>query len=369
MPPATDLETYFGDLPDPRIGAKCDHRLLDIVLIAICAVIAGAESWDEIALFGEAKAAWLNQWLELPNGIPSHDTFERVFRKLDAHAFQERFLAWVQAVFQVTEGQVIAIDGKTVRGTRDGSGKANLHLVSAWASANGLSLGQLKVNGKSNEITAIPDLLALLVLKGCIVTIDAMGCQTAIAKQIVDQQADYVLAVKKNQGTLYQHLEETFAFADDPRWRQPPPDYAETLERGHGRLEKRQCWALPDTEAQANGWTGCQTLVRVRRERQLAGRTEQETAYFISTLPAQANRLLACTRAHWGIENSLHWVLDLVFHEDHARTRTGDGAENLALLRRIALNLIKQHPAKGSLKGKRYRAALDEDFLLEVLLP
>lgn len=367
MPPATDLETYFSDLPDPRIDAKCDHRLLDIVLIAICAVIAGAESWDEIALFGETKVAWLKQWLELPNGIPSHDTFERVFRKLDANAFQARFLAWVQGVFQVTTGQVIAIDGKTVRGTRDSRGKATLHLVSAWASANGISLGQLKVDGKSNEITAIPELLQLLVLKGCIVTIDAMGCQTDIAEQIVQQEADYVLAVKKNQGTLYQHLEETFALVDDPRFRRSPPDYAETLERGHGRIEKRQCWALSDREAQAKGWAGCQTLVRVQRERQLPGKTERETAYFITTLPAQASRLLACTRAHWSIENSLHWVLDLVFNEDHARTRTGDGAENLALLRRIALNLIKKHPAKGSLKGKRYRAALDEAFLLDVL--
>jgi predicted transposase YbfD/YdcC len=367
MSSIASLEAYFKDLPDPRISAKCDHRLLDIVMLAICAVIAGAESWDEIALFGEAKAEWLKQWLELPHGIPSHDTFERVFRKLDSQAFQERFLGWVQAVFVVTAGQVIAIDGKTVRGTRDSSGKANLHLVSAWASVNGISLGQMKVKAKSNEITAIPELLQLLVLKGCIVTLDALGCQTAIAEAIIQQQADYVLAVKKNQGTLYQHLEETFALIDDGRFHHLQADYAETHDSGHGRVEQRQCWTLSDQHAQAHGWVGCQTLVRVIRQREQRSKTERETSYYISSLPARASLLLACTRAHWGIENSFHWVLDVVFDEDANRTRTGAAAENLAVLRRIALNLIKQHPAKGSLKGKRYRAALDEDFLLAIL--
>ena len=361
--------SYFAELADPRITGKCDHRLQDIILIAICAVVCGAESWEEIETFGEARAEWLKPWLELPNGIPSHDTFERVFRKLDAKAFEERFLRWVQNTFQVTEGQVVAIDGKNLRGSGVGGGKANLHLVSAWATANGISLGQRKVKNKSNEITAIPELLSLLLLKGCIVTIDAMGCQTDIAEQIIQQQADYVLAVKGNQGTLHDHIQEMFALADEGRFPQFRPDYAETVDRGHGREEKRCCWALADPYPQTKGWKECQTIVRVVRECIRQGKTERETVYYLTSLPPRASLLLGCIRAHWGIENSFHWVLDAIFHEDHSRTRTGDGAENLALLRRITLNLLKRHPGKGTLKGKRYRAALNEDFLLELLRP
>jgi predicted transposase YbfD/YdcC len=361
------LMTYFSDLPDPRIETRCEHRLLDIVMIAICAVIANADSWEEIVLFGESKRAWLGEWLELPNGIPSADTFERVFRKLDAKAFQARFMGWVQAVFEVTAGQVIAIDGKTVRGSRGSNGKANLHLVSAWASANGISLGQQKVASKSNEITAIPELLALLVLKGCIVTIDAMGCQKAIAEQIISQEADYVLAVKENQGTLYEHVETTFAWLDDERNHRAQFDYAETLDHTHGRVETRQCWVVADTEAQSKGWIGGQTLVRIIAQREFKDKIERETRYFISSLPPQASLLLGCVRAHWSIENNFHWVLDAVFREDVSQARSGNSAENFALVRRIALNLIKQHPAKGSVKGKRYQAALDEAFLLEIL--
>jgi predicted transposase YbfD/YdcC len=367
MMETASLQAYFSDLPDPREAGKCEHRLLDIVMIAICAVIANAESWEDIALFGEMKQDWLKQWLALPNGIPSHDTFERVFRKLNPEAFQECFMKWVQAVFAVTEGQVIAIDGKTVCGSKAGNGKAALHLVSAWASANGISLGQRKVKAKSNEITVIPDLLDLLLLKGCIVTLDAMGCQTDIAEKIVAQQADYVLAVKKNQGQLYQHLETTFDWLEDDRNHHAVFDYAETVERGHGRLEQRQCWVVADHAAQADGWVGCQTLVRLICQRELKGEVERETRYYISSLPPRASLLLGCIRAHWSIENSFHWVLDAVFQEDRARTRNTNGAENLALLRRIALNLVKKHPAKGSLKGKRHRAAWNDDFLLQVL--
>ena len=247
------LADYFGDLPDPRISAKCDHRLLDIILLAICAVLCRAETWEEIEWFGESKAEWLKQWLELPNGIPSHDTIERVFNKLDPQAFQARFQSWVQAVFTVTEGQVVAIDGKTVCGAGGSRGKSNLHLVSAWASANGITLGQMKVNAKSNEITAIPELLKLLVLKGCIVTLDAMGCQTAIAEQIVAQKADYVLAVKQNQGQLYQHVESMFALAEDDRFPHLQAQTAETVERGHGRHELRRCEVITDTTPAAVG--------------------------------------------------------------------------------------------------------------------
>lgn len=358
-----NLETHFGDLPDPRIAAKCDHSLLNIIVIALCATIAGADSWQDIELFGKSKVDWLSQWLDLPNGIPSHDTFERVFRRLKAKEFEQRFIAWTQDVFRQTEGQVIAIDGKTVRGTASG-----LHLVSAWASVNGVCLGQFQVDKKTNEITVIPDLLDVLSLKGCIVTLDAMGCQKEIAKKIVKQEADYVLAVKGNQGTLYDAIKARFDFTDDPRFaNRPQPQYAETVDQRRGRLETRQCWVLEDEEVAQRGWIGCQTVVRVTCQRQFKGKTEQETRYFISTLPAQPALLLGCVRAHWSIENSFHWVLDVVFKEDLARTRQDIAAENLAILRRMALNLIKQHPGKASLKGKRFQAALNEDFLLQVL--
>jgi len=258
---------------------------------------------------------------------------------------------------------VIAIDGKAVRGTT-----AGLHLVSAWASVNGLCLGQCKVDKKTNEITVIPDLLDVLHLKGCIVTLDALGCQKAIAEKIVAQQADYVLAVKGNQGNLYGHIESRFALTDDPRFlNHPQPDYSETVERGHGRHETRQCWVLNDQDVVTMGWSQCQTIVRVTCQREYKGKLEQETRYFISTLPAQPALLLGCVRAHWSIENSFHWVLDVVFQEDQSRTQHDIGAEDLASLRRMALNLIKQHPGKGSLKGKRFKAALNEDFLLEIL--
>jgi predicted transposase YbfD/YdcC len=262
--------------------------------------------------------------------------------------------------------QVIAIDGKTVRGSQAG-GKASLNLVSAWASANGVSLGQGKVKAKSNEITAIPDLLELLMPKDCIITLDTIGCQTEIAEKIVGQQADYLLAVKKHQGQLYQHREATFAWLDDERNSHAQCDFAETVERGHGQTEQRQCWGVADHIAQDEGWVGCQTLVRLLCQRDVKGKIQQETRSYISSLPPRASLLLGCIRAHWSIENSFHWVLDVVFHEDRARIRNANGAENLVLLRRIALNLVKQHSAKGSLKGKRHRAAWNEDFLLQVL--
>jgi predicted transposase YbfD/YdcC len=362
------LIDYFKDLPDPRMVNKCDHLLLDIIMIAICATIADADGWEDIAAFGEGKAAWLKQWLALPHGIPSPDTFQRVFAHLDAAVFQQRFMEWVRGVFAVTEGQVIAIDGKTGRGTCDPQGKATLHLVSAWATANKLTLGQVNVGEKANEIVAIPALLELLVLKGCIVTLDAMGCQKTIVKQLRDHEAEYVVAVKDNQPTLYRHLTAAFAAADARGWTLRHPAYCQTLERQHGRVERRQCWVLADTEAQTLGWHDCHTLIRLQRTCQREGsKLTDETHYYISSLAPEAERLLVAVRAHWGIENGCHWVLDVIFHEDASRTRLQYADDNLALLRKIALNLIRQLPAKGSLKGKRYRAALNEDFLLQIL--
>lgn len=364
----SSLLEHFGDLPDPRMVNKCDHLLIDIMMIAICATIANADSWEDIAAFGEGKREWLGQWLALPHGIPSPDTFQRVFAHLDAKAFEARFRAWVADVFHLTEGQVIALDGKTGCGTCDVQGKSTLHLVSAWATANHLTLGQVQIGEKANEIVAIPSLLELLVLKGCIVTIDAIGCQKTIVKQIRDQEADYVVTVKGNQPKLYQQIVTTFDRADAQGWTLTSPHYCETLDDQHGRIEQRRCWVLADTQARALGWQDGQTLVRIRRFTQRPGqKPSDETHYYLSSLAPQASLILSVIRAHWGIENGCHWVLDTVFHEDASRTRLLRADENLALLRKIALNLIRQHPAKGSLKGKRYRAALNEEFLLEIM--
>jgi len=365
------LEVYFGDMPDPRVTGRCDHKLIDIIMVAICAVLSGAETWDEVELFGEEREGWLKQFLELPNGIPSHDTFRRVFSLLDARVFQERFIGWVEQTFQVKREQVIAIDGKSVRGSQ-GQGKGCLHLVSAWATAEGVALGQRKVEAGENEIVAIPDLLADLYLKGSIVTIDAIGCQTEIAAHIIAQRADYVLALKTNQPKLHQDVVDWFAWAQERDFRDVEHTYTQTVNKGHGRIEIRQCWALSDPRAlevlgHHEGWRKLTSLVMVQRERRHGDRSQTETAYFISSLPPDADRLLRAVRHHWRIENTLHWVLDVIFHEDDARLRIGHGAENFAILRRMVLNLLRRHPAKLSLKRKRFKAALDTDFLFELL--
>jgi predicted transposase YbfD/YdcC len=371
--PIPSLEECFADLPDPRVEGRCDHKLIDILIIAVCGVICGAESWAEIETFGKAKENWLRRFLALPNGIPSHDTFGRVFALLEAEAFQTCFVRWVETVFRVTRGQVLAIDGKTARRSHNRTiGKEAIHLVSAWASANGIVLGQRKVDDKSNEITAIPELLKLLNVMGCIVTIDAMGCQTEIARTIIERQADYVLAVKKNQGQLHQDLEDWFAYADQVQFNSMKFSYHETTNKNHGRIEIRRCWAIADPVAfeyirHYDGWAGLHTIVRVQRERRWGGQTQHETAYYISSLPADAQRLLACTRHHWSIENSFHWVMDVTFREDDARLRTGDSPQNFAVLRHLALNILKQDTSKGSLKQKRFQAALDDQFLYQLL--
>lgn len=358
----------FEGLTDPRMVNKCDHRLTDIIIIAVCATIANANSWDEIALFGQQKMAWLKQWLTLPNGVPSADTFCRVFAHLDANAFQTCFMNWVRQVFEPDDGQVIAIDGKTVRGTCDKTGQGGLHLVSAWATANRLTLGQVKVADKANEIVAIPQLLEMLTVKGCIVTIDAIACQKQIVKAVCAQQADYVITVKGNQPTLQRTIQAAFASQDARGWTDQPHAVVRTQETAHGRHEIRQCWVLTDDCAQALGWTGCHTLVRITRTTTRSNaKLTHETHYYISSLKADATRLLACVRDHWGIENRCHWLLDVVFGEDASRTRTGQAQHNLALLRKIALNLLHNHPSKGTLKGRRYRAALNEDFLADIL--
>jgi predicted transposase YbfD/YdcC len=367
MAVAGALAACFEELKDPRMVNKCRHKLLDILVIAVCATIANADSWDDMALFGESKHTWLKQWLDLPHGIPSADTFERVFAHLDGEAFGTCFMKWVEQVFTLTEGQVIAIDGKTVRGTCDKQGQGGLHLVSAWATANRLTLAQVKVANKANEIVAIPELLELLMVQGCIVTIDAIGCQKNIVNAVRDQSAEYVVTVKGNQPTLQHTVKAAFAAADEQGG--SPEALVKTEATAHGRHEIRQAWVLSDTQVQALGWRDCHTLLRIERTttRGFAKKVTHETHYYISSLQADAATLLQTVREHWGIENRCHWVLDVVFKEDASRTRARFADDNLSVLRKIALNLLRQHPAKGSLKGKRYQAALNEDVLVSVL--
>jgi predicted transposase YbfD/YdcC len=370
------LVEHFAGLSDPRMERTKEHSLLDIIAIAICAVICGAEGWTDIEAFGRAKEAWLKQYLALPNGIPSHDTFGRVFARLDPEEFEACFLAWVQAVFRLSAGQVIAIDGKTLRRSHDrANGKGALHLVSAWACTNQLVLAQRAVDDKSNEITALPLLLAVLALEGCIVTIDAMGCQKKIAKQIVEAGGDYVLACKANQGHFHHDLAHLFTYADKEQFHGISHTHARTVEKNHGRIEIRQCWAVDDPAflrplPDADKWCNLCTVVRIQSERRIGPKIEQETRFYISSLPADAKKLLSTVRSHWHVENSLHWVLDIAFREDDARTHAGHSAHNLALLRHIALNLLKQETShKGGIKVKRLRAGWDEAYLLKILAP
>jgi predicted transposase YbfD/YdcC len=371
--PLKSISACFSDLYDPRVRGRCEYPLIEIITIAICAVIAGADGWTEIEIFGRRKEAWLKQFLPLENGIPSHDTFGDVFRMLNAEAFQRSFIRWIEGVFSVTGGQVIAIDGKTVRRSHDKTiGKDAIHMVSAWASANGITLGQRKVDAKSNEITAIPELLELLNVTGCIVTIDAMGCQKKIAQKIRDEKADYVLSLKENQGNFLQDVQDWFAHADQVHFVQMQHDYHQTVNKGHGRVEIRRCWTVSDPVAfdyirHYEGWADLQTIVRIERERRFGDKTERETSYYISSLPPKASLILNAVRSHWRIENSLHWVLDMVFREDDSRIRKENSSQNIAVLRSIALNILKQDPSKGSLKQKRYTAALDDTFLLQLL--
>ena len=371
--PCKSMSAAFSELSDPRVEGRCEHKLLDIVIIAVCAVITGAESWVEVETFGKLKEEKLRTFLELADGIPSHDTFGRVFAALDAEEFQNCFARWVEGVFQISQGQVIAIDGKTVRRSHDRTiGKDAIHMVSAWASANGIAWGQCKVDDKSNEITAIPELLRVLDVSGCIVTIDAMGCQKKIAQTIRDEKADYILHVKENQGNLYQDLQDWFAYADKVHFAGINSTYHQTVNKDHGRIEIRQCHAIADPLAFENirhydGWADLQTIVRIQRERRLVDKVEIETTYYISSLPNQADRILAATRAHWSIENSFHWVLDVTFREDDSRIRIGNSPQNMAVVRHLALNILKTDTSKGSLRNKRYRAALDDSFLFSLL--
>lgn len=367
------LTTHFGNLTDPRVERTKLHTLFDILVIAICAILAGADNWEDIADFGQAKQDWFKTFLELPNGIPSHDTFNRVFARLDPQEFQASFLSWIKAVSALLGGQVIAIDGKILRRSHDrGLGQAAIDMVSAWACTNRLVLGQVKVDDKSNEITAIPALLHVLEVAGCIVTIDAIGCQTEIAETIVDKQGDYVLALKDNQGRLFEDVQLLFADLEKSQYKAYAFDYAKTLDKNHGRLEIRECWTISDPEVLRHlrgfeNWKNLCTVSRIRAQRHVGEEKSCEDRYHLASLVG-AKRILWAVRSHWGIENELHWTLDLAFDEDHCRVRKDHGPQNFAILRHIALNLLKQEKTvKRGIKGKRLLAAWNQDYLLKVL--
>ena len=366
------LEQHFGQLPDPRVERTRAHQLLDIIAIALFAVLSGADSWVAIETYGTAKRSWLETFLVLPNGIPSHDTFARVFARLDPEAFESSFQHWIKALVSTLGAQLVAIDGKTVKGSydREGGIKA-LQLVSAWASEHRLVLGQCAVASKSNEITAIPVLLKQLALAGCIVSIDAMGTQSAIAEQLTVQQADYILALKGNQPTLFEQAQTGFKDAFARQGEGIEHTQHHETEAGHHRIESRTIWQIPAAQVfsaeQLEPWTGLQSLVVVHSHRRLWNKDTAETRYFLSSLSTDAPTFARYIRAHWGVENQLHWCLDVIFQEDASRIRKDHAPRNMSLLRRLALNLLRQEPSKGSLAMKRYRAGLDNQFLLQIL--
>ena len=369
--PVLAISTHFADLSDPRIDRTRLHELMDIVVIAICAVIAGAEGWVDIAKYGLAKYDWLKTFLKLPNGIPSHDTFRRVFCLMDPVAFQKCFQHWIDALSEGLGLKRIAIDGKVVRRSFNrATGKAALHLVSAWATEQHLVLGQVAVDAKSNEITAIPKLLEMLDLSGAMVTIDAMGCQKEIAAKIREGKGDYVLSVKENQGRLFEDLQQCFEEGLACDFGDMKPSSYEVVYEGHGRVETQLVHTIQNPEGirDLDLWKDLRAITMVISLRQEVGKEETvEVRYYIGSKSAKAKSYANYVRGHWGIENGLHWVLDVSFDEDQSRMRTDHSAENMALLRRLALSLLKQHGKKGSVRGKRLQSGWDNHLLEEIV--
>lgn len=367
------LVENFGDIKDKRVERTKKHQLTDILVIAILAVIAGAQGWEDIENYGISKQEWLEEFLELPNGIPSDDTFRRVFEFINPEELNRCFSRWIETLVTNMGGEIIPIDGKTIRGSYDrNQGKSALHVVSAWASEQNLVLAQMKVEDKSNEITAIPALLELLDITGSIITIDAMGTQTEIANKIIDKKADYVLALKANHPTLYNQVKQWFETASSLSFQGIDVSYDHRIEKGHHRTEIRQVWSVPVSALgelyQPKIWAGLQSVVMVVRQRRLWNQTTREVQFYLSSLPSDAQLLGRAIRKHWGIENQAHWILDCTFAEDSCRIRSWNSPRNFALLRRIALNALnREQTYKLSLRQKMKRTAMDNDYMIQVL--
>ena len=380
QPSPKSLLDHFEHLPDPRISRTRDHDLVDVMVIAVCTLLCGGETFNDMEDFGHAKLDWLGTFLSLRNGIPSHDTFNRVFAALDPKGFLECFLKWTESLRRAVPQEIVALDGKALRRALDGD-QSIQYIVSAWAEGNGLALGQLKVADKSNEITAVPELLRVLELAGCIVTLDAMGCQKRIAKEIIEAEADYVLALKGNQEKVHEEVRSFLDATLEEKKRKRPtgaevPKEAqnlkalETVEKDHGRMETRRYYQSDclDWFADKEKWEGLQSVGMVESVREIKGKTTIERRYFLSSLPLGVETFARAVRSHWGVENKLHWVLDVCFREDQSRAREGHAAENLATLRRLALNLLKREKTKKrGIRGKMLNAGWDHPYLLRLL--
>jgi predicted transposase YbfD/YdcC len=373
----TGLVDFLEEVPDPRVDRTREHKLIDILVIGVCCLLCGGEGFSDMETFGNARRKWLSGFLELPGGIPSHDTFNRVFSAIDPKAFLDCFIRWTETLRRRLGGEVVALDGKALRRAKR-EGASLPYVVSAWATRNGLTLGQVKVDDKSNEITAVPELLRVLDLAGCIVTLDAMGCQRKIAEEIVRQGADYVLCLKGNQGTMRTEVEELFSsmpleeIAAGRPIPDVPCDFHQTVDGGHGRVETRRCWCTSEVGwfEDRDRWQGLASFGLVEAKREIKDQVSVERRTFISSLPGDdAGRFLAATRDHWGVENRLHWTLDVTFREDDSRARSGNAAENIAALRRLALNMLKSETSEKnlSLRSRRLMAGWNDDYLRKVL--
>lgn len=364
---------HFSRIDDPRHDQGKRHPLLSIIVIALCAVICGADGWTQIEEFGKDRQSWFESFLDLPHGIPVEDTYRRIFANLDPKEFQKRFSKWIQATVYIKSGTIIAIDGKSLRGCK-GKGVSSKHIVNAWNSASRVTLGQCTVDEKSNEITAIPELLKQLCISDCIITIDAMGCQTKIASLIRERGGHYILALKGNQGTLEKDVDLYFQdelFGKKLKFEQTKLQYKETIEKNHGRIEIRKCWVSTDLEwlDQKKNWKDITTLIRIESERIIQGKSSQEVRYYISSLQAKPDEFLQAVRSHWGVE-SMHWILDVAFSEDACRIRQGSAAENFNVLRHVALHLLNgETSCKRGIKTKRFKAACNIEYLEKILIP
>ena len=367
------MESIFSEIKDPRVKRKRVHLLTDILIIAILSVIAGARGWEDMENYGLSKYEWLEQFLKLPEGIPCADTFRRVFERINPQIFEQCFRRWVESIVETVGAQVIPIDGKTLKGSYDrAQGKTALHLVSAWSSQHRLVLGQVKVSEKSNEITAIPALLELLDIAGCIITIDAMGTQTAIASQIFQAKADYILALKANHPTLHIQVKDWFEQHLQGGFSGITHSYDQRVEKGHHRTEKRQIWCVPVSQLpplhNQDDWAGLKCVVMVVRVRHLWNQTTREVQFYLTSLDCDASKLGQAIRLHWSVENGLHWTLDVTFNEDACRVRTGHAPQNLSLLRRIAINALNlEQSFQRSNRQKSNRAAMDNNYMLTIL--